>query len=110
MKFRILIPLMFVALSLLLCSCEKEPDAVTPSQWITVPEYDFPIFVARRGGVVTTSQVTFDVTGFIEVGDSTAYGDSLEWKVLPYTRAKTRNQEPQIERQLSSGLENGDQR
>jgi len=63
------------------CKGDEHPH---DQNWITVPEYDFPIFIANRGGVVTTDLETFDVTGFLEVGDSTAFGDTLEWKVLPY--------------------------
>lgn len=90
MKFRLHILLMLVAMCLLCFSCkdDSEPDTALPPQWITVPQYDFPIFVARRGGVVTTSLETFDVTGFLEVGDSLAYSDTLEWKVLPYNGQK----------------------
>ncbi|MCB5266825.1 MAG: hypothetical protein PHU99_06975 [Candidatus Cloacimonetes bacterium] len=86
MKFRLLTLLIFILLSVLMFSCTDEPGAEIPpvSSWITVPDYDFPIYIAKRGGVVTTSIETFDVTGFLEVGDSIAFSDTLEWKVIPY--------------------------
>lgn len=90
MKLRSLALLIVLFVALLLGSCKDEPDNVNPPapSWITVPQYDFPIYIAQRGGIVTTSAETFDVTGFLEVGDSTAFNDTLEWKVIPYNRAK----------------------
>lgn len=87
MKIRLLTLLLLLLVSLQFTSCKDEPDSVIPpvQNWITMPEYDFPIYISRRGGVVTTSLETFDVTGFLEVGDSTAFGDTLEWKVIPFS-------------------------
>jgi len=86
MKIRLLALLLLLLMCMLFSSCKDEPDNVIPpvQNWITVPEYDFPIYIAKRGGIVTTSLETFDVTGFMEVGDSTAFGDTLEWKVIPF--------------------------
>ncbi len=87
MKSRLFALCLVLFVSLQLSSCKDEPENVNPPapSWITVPQYDFPIYIAQRGGVVTTCLETFDVTGFLEVGDSTAFNDTLEWKVLPYT-------------------------
>jgi hypothetical protein len=86
MRFKLLVLLVLLLISVLFSSCKDEPADEIPQvpTWITVPEYDFPIYIAKRGGVVTTALETFDVTGFLEVGDSTAFGDTLEWKVFPY--------------------------
>ncbi len=86
MRFKLFALLLLILISAMLSSCKDEPDNVIPPppSWITVPEYDFPIYVAKRGGIVTASLETFDVTGFMEVGDSTAFDDTLEWKVLPH--------------------------
>jgi len=86
MKLKLLASILLLLMAALVSSCKDEPDNIVPQvpTWITLPEYDFPIYVAKRGGVVTTSQETFDVTGFMEVGDSTAFGDTLEWKFIPY--------------------------
>jgi hypothetical protein len=91
MKLRLFAFLLVLFVSLLLCSCKDDADDVnTPApSWITVPQYSFPIYIAQRGGIVTTSLETFDITGFMEVGDSVAFTDSLEWKVLPYDRTKS---------------------
>ena len=83
MRFNLLTMFVLLLMSCLVGSC-KDNEIPQEQNWITVPEYDFPIFIANRGGVVTTSLETFDVIGFLEVGDSTAFGDTLEWKVLPY--------------------------
>jgi hypothetical protein len=106
MRFRTLILFLLVALCLLCFSCkdDSEPDNPAQSQWITVPQYDFPIFVARRGGVVTTSLETFDVTGFLAVGDSTAFNDSLEWKVLPYNRTKANHAKQELVTEQRTGM------
>ncbi|MDD4309905.1 MAG: hypothetical protein PHO32_05950 [Candidatus Cloacimonetes bacterium] len=86
MRFKLLVLLLLLLIAISLSSCKDEPDNDIPQvpTWITIPEYDFPVYIAKRGGVVTTSLETFDVTGFLEVGDSTAYGDTLEWKFIPY--------------------------
>lgn len=85
MKFRLFILLMFAIMCMLMFSCKDADDKIPQvPTWITVPQYDFPIYIAKRGGVVTTSLETFDVTGFLEVGDSTAFADTLEWKFIPY--------------------------
>lgn len=87
MRFKLLVMLILLLISGLVGSCKDEQDDENPQEqiWITVPEYDFPIYISNRGGVVTTSLETFNVTGFLEVGDSTAFGDTLEWKVIPYS-------------------------
>lgn len=87
MRSKLLIMLIFLLMSCLIGSCKDEdPDEKPLEQnWITIPEYDFPIFISNRGGIVTTDLEAFDVTGFLEVGDSTAFGDTLEWKVLRYS-------------------------
>ncbi len=72
------------------CAKHTEKEIPTPA-WITMPQYDFPIYVAKRGGVVTTSLDLFDITGFMEVGDSTAFQDTLEWKVIPYNPSETKS-------------------
>jgi len=86
MKSRLLVLCFVLLSSLQLSSCKDEQDNINPpaSGWITMPQYDFPIYIEQRGGVLTTSVESFDVTGFLEVGDPAAYNDSLEWKVLPY--------------------------
>ncbi len=75
-----------LAVFLLLVSCKDDsPDnEPTTHQWLTLPEYNFPIFIGQRGGVVTTSLETFEVTGFLETGDPAAFSDTLDWKVLLY--------------------------
>lgn len=90
---RLLVLLLLLLMSLMFSSCKDEPESVIPPvpSWITMPQFDFPIYIANRGGIVTTSLETFDVTGFMEVGDSTAFGDTLEWKVIPYSTSQKDN-------------------
>lgn len=93
-----------LAVFILLVSCKDDPadNDPTPQQWLTLPEYDFPIFIGQRGGVVTTSLETFEVTGFLETGDPAAFSDTLDWKVLLYgTNIPIANQDRASQTQIT---------
>ncbi len=86
---KILCFILGLAMLLMVFSCKiDDPDDNIPAAgWTYITGYNFPIFTAKFGGVMSTS-ADGDLLGFMEVGDSTGFDDADDWVIQIYEADK----------------------